>query len=76
MAKESATDKIIRLAKERVDKKLKERETCSLCFYLQDFTEDWRIPDNTPEILIRQILVECIPPLLIETLVKEFINET
>mgnify|MGYP003591532793 CR=1 FL=1 len=41
MGKENATDKIIRLAKERVDKKLKEKETCSLCFYLQDFTEDW-----------------------------------
>ena len=41
MGKENATDKIIRLAKERVDKKLKERETYSLCFYLQDFTEDW-----------------------------------
>jgi DNA (cytosine-5)-methyltransferase 1 len=43
---------------------------------LTGLPDDWRIPDNTPEILIRQILGECIPPLLIETLVKEFINET
>lgn len=32
--------------------------------------EDWRIPADTPEILIRQIIGESIPPLLIKKLVE------
>ena len=38
---------------------------------LTGLPDNWPIPDDTPEILIRQILGECIPPLLIEALVKE-----
>lgn len=38
---------------------------------LTGLPDDWPIPDNTPEILVRQVLGECIPPLLIEALVKE-----
>lgn len=38
---------------------------------LTGLPDDWNIPDQTPEILIRQILGECIPPLLLEKLVKE-----
>ena len=32
--------------------------------------EDWRIPDDTPELLIRQIIGESIPPLLIKKIVE------
>lgn len=38
---------------------------------LTGLPDNWPIPDDTPEILIRQIIGECIPPLLIEVLVKE-----
>ena len=38
---------------------------------LTGLPDNWPIPDDTPEILIRQVLGECIPPLLIEALVKE-----
>lgn len=38
---------------------------------LTGLPDNWPIPDNTGEILIRQVLGECIPPLLIEALVKE-----
>lgn len=38
---------------------------------LTGLPDDWPIPDDTPELLIRQVLGECIPPLLIEALVKE-----
>lgn len=31
---------------------------------------DWRIPDSTPEILIRQVIGESIPPLMIEKIAK------
>lgn len=42
---------------------------------LTGLPDDWPIPDNTPEILVRQILGECIPPLLVEAIVKEITNE-
>ncbi|WP_321433124.1 DNA (cytosine-5-)-methyltransferase [Trichococcus flocculiformis] len=42
---------------------------------LTGLPDDWPIPDDTPEILIRQIMGECIPPLLIESIVKEFTYE-
>ena len=42
---------------------------------LTGLPDNWRIPDNTPEILIRQILGECIPPLLIENITREIFNE-
>jgi len=32
---------------------------------------DWKIPDDTPEILIRQVIGESIPPLMVKELVKE-----
>jgi len=38
---------------------------------LTGLPDNWEIPVDTPEILIRQVLGECIPPLLIEALVKE-----
>lgn len=41
---------------------------------LTGLPDNWPIPDDTPEILVRQILGECIPPLLVEALVKEFVH--
>lgn len=38
---------------------------------LTGLPDDWIIPDSTSELLVRQVLGECIPPLLIEALVKE-----
>lgn len=38
---------------------------------LNSLPYDWNIPDNTPEILIRQVIGESIPPLLIEKIVGE-----
>ena len=38
---------------------------------LNSLPNDWKIPDNTPEILIRQVIGESIPPLLIKKLVGE-----
>lgn len=38
---------------------------------LTGLPDDWPIPNNTPELLIRQVLGECIPPLLVEALVRE-----
>ena len=42
---------------------------------LTGLPDDWRVPDDTPEILIRQVLGECIPPLLIENITREIFNE-
>lgn len=42
---------------------------------LTGLPDSWPIPRDTPEILIRQVLGECIPPLLIESLVKEIKDE-
>lgn len=38
---------------------------------LDSLPSDWRIPDDTPEILIRQVIGESIPPLLVERIVGE-----
>ncbi|OZT78258.1 DNA (cytosine-5-)-methyltransferase [Salinicoccus roseus] len=38
---------------------------------LTGLPDNWNIPDDTPELLIRQIIGECIPPLLVEALAKE-----
>ena len=38
---------------------------------LNSLPSDWNIPDNTPEILIRQIIGESIPPLMVKNIVKE-----
>lgn len=38
---------------------------------LNSLPPDWKIPDNTPEILIRQVIGESIPPLMIKKLVGE-----
>lgn len=38
---------------------------------LTGLPDNWPIPDETPEILVRQVLGECIPPLLVESIVKE-----
>lgn len=42
---------------------------------LTGLPDNWPIPEDTSEILLRQVIGECIPPLLIETLVKEIKNE-
>ncbi len=36
---------------------------------------DWSIPDNTPEILIRQCIGESIPPLMLKKIVGGIVNE-
>lgn len=38
---------------------------------LDSLPADWNIPDNTPEILIRQVIGESIPPLMIKRIVQE-----
>lgn len=38
---------------------------------LTSLPRDWNIPDNTPEILIRQVIGEAIPPLMIKRIVGE-----
>ena len=38
---------------------------------LTSLPENWNIPDDTPELLIRQVIGECIPPLMIERIVGE-----
>lgn len=42
---------------------------------LTGLPDNWEIPEDTPEILIRQIIGECIPPLLIENITKEIFYE-
>ena len=37
---------------------------------LSSLPENWHIPDNTPELLIRKCLGECVPPLLIKNIVS------
>lgn len=38
---------------------------------LDSLPKDWNIPDDTPELLIRQVIGESIPPLMIEKIVGE-----
>lgn len=38
---------------------------------LTSLPSNWNIPDNTPELLIRQCIGECIPPLLIKKIVEQ-----
>lgn len=38
---------------------------------LSSLPKDWGIPDDTSEILIRQVIGECIPPLMVEKIVGE-----
>lgn len=38
---------------------------------LNSLPEDWNIPDDTPEILIRQIIGESIPPLMVQKIIQE-----
>lgn len=38
---------------------------------LNSLPVDWNIPDDTPEILIRQIIGESIPPLMVKNIIKE-----
>lgn len=38
---------------------------------LTSLPPDWNIPDDTPEILIRQVIGESIPPLMVEKIVGE-----
>lgn len=38
---------------------------------LDSLPSDWNIPENTPEILIRQVIGESIPPLMIKKIVQE-----
>lgn len=39
---------------------------------LNSLPPDWNIPDDTPEILIRQVIGESIPPLMIKKIVGDF----
>ncbi len=41
---------------------------------LSSLPESWNIPDNTPELLIRKCIGECIPPLLIKNIVAQINN--
>jgi DNA (cytosine-5)-methyltransferase 1 len=38
---------------------------------LSSLPQDWNIPGNTPELLIRKCIGECIPPLLIKNIVSQ-----
>lgn len=38
---------------------------------LSSLPEDWKIPDNTPELLIRKCIGECIPPYLIKNIAAQ-----
>lgn len=38
---------------------------------LSSLPQDWNIPDDTPELLIRKCIGECIPPLLIKNIVAQ-----
>ncbi len=38
---------------------------------LSSLPEDWNIPENTPELLIRKCIGECIPPLLVKQIVTQ-----
>ena len=42
---------------------------------LNSLPENWNIPNDTPELLIRQCIGESIPPLMIKSLVEGIINE-
>ena len=42
---------------------------------LSSLPQDWNIPDNTPELLIRKCIGECIPPLLIKNIVSQINKE-
>lgn len=42
---------------------------------LNSLPENWHIPDDTPELLIRQCIGESIPPLMIKSLVQGIVNE-
>ncbi|MFV0556992.1 MAG: DNA (cytosine-5-)-methyltransferase [Lactovum sp.] len=44
-------------------------------FRLTGLPDNVEIPLDTPEILVRQVLGECIPPKLIQALVKDVVNE-
>lgn len=38
---------------------------------LTSLPSNWNIPKDTPEILIRQCLGECVPPLLIKKIMND-----
>lgn len=37
---------------------------------LSSLPQNWRIPEDTPEILVRQCIGECIPPLMVKNLLR------
>lgn len=41
---------------------------------LSSLPEDWNIPEDTNELLIRKCIGECIPPLLIKKIVEQIHN--
>ena len=41
---------------------------------LSSLPTNWGIPENTPELLIRKCVGECIPPLLIKNIVAQINN--
>lgn len=38
---------------------------------IDSLPKDWNVPDDTPEILIRQVIGESIPPLMVKRLIEE-----
>ena len=38
---------------------------------IDSLPQDWNVPDDTPEILIRQVIGESIPPLMVKRLIEE-----
>ena len=40
---------------------------------LNSIPRDWNIPDDTPEILIRKVIGESIPPLLVKKIVEQIV---
>ena len=42
---------------------------------LDSLPVDWNIPDDTPEILIRQCIGESIPPLMLKAIVSGIVED-
>ena len=38
---------------------------------IDSLPSDWNVPDDTPEILIRQVIGESIPPLMVKRIIEE-----
>ena len=38
---------------------------------IDSLPKDWNVPDDTPELLIRQVIGDSIPPLMVKRLIEE-----